>query len=202
MIMKNIFSILFAAVLLFSGCREDDESTKVNIEITNSQVSSNSIDISWESVEGALYYEVIITPDDEGQTAMTGAGTSFSFSDLKANTEYNIMVKAGASIEKEKIIGEGSVAITTESLPQELAGTWIYYYNDIPFAIYSLKNDGSGTYTYDGDQRNIIWSLEDEQLVIETFNENGSSYTNRYDYSLNEDQTLLTIDSTHYFLQE
>ena len=198
--MKNLLFVFFVAALLTNGCSNDDNETpKVNIPITGDQVSANAIDVSWDAVEGALYYEVAITPDDENQSGMTSGLTSFSFSHLKADTEYNIMVKAGASLENENIIGEGNVTLTTEPLPAEFVGTWIYYYNDTPFEIYAFNQDGTGTYTYDGTSKDIEWTIENNQIVIETFNDNGSSYTNRYDYSFNEDQTLLTIDATIYF---
>lgn len=198
--MKNLFLTLFAATILFSGC-SDDETTKINIEISEDVVASNGFTISWEPLEDALYYDVMITPDDWEQSSMVSLETSFTFDNLLADTEYSVIIKAGSSIEEETIIGEGSVNITTEPVPQEFVGTWEYTYSTLT-EVYVFNGDGTGNYIYDNEESDIIWSASDSEFGVKFLNENGGGFFDFYEYSFNSDNTILTLDGVSYFLQE
>ena len=200
--MRKLYLTLFVSALFFVGCSNDDDDTKVQIEISEDEVTSNSIAISWSALDDAIYYDVSITPDDNEQSVMVSGSTSYTFTDLKAGTEYNIMVQAGSSIESESIIGEGTIAITTETLPEEFVGTWEYSYESYS-QIYVFNQDGTGTFTSisSDEPQNIMWSIEDDEIVIKYFNDNGTSYTEIESYSFNEDKNILMIGSTFYFLQ-
>ncbi|MBN1119292.1 MAG: fibronectin type III domain-containing protein [Bacteroidales bacterium] len=198
--MKNLFLTLFAATILFSGC-SDDETTKINIEISEDMVVSDGFTISWEPLEDAMYYDVMITPDDWEQSSMVSLETNFTFDNLLADTEYSVIIKAGSSIEEETIIGEGSVNITTEPVPQEFVGTWEYNYNTLT-ETYVLNGDGTGNYIYDNEESDIIWSASDSEFGVKFLNENGGGFFDFYEYSFNSDNTILTLDGVSYFLQE
>jgi hypothetical protein len=90
----------------------------------SAETTTNSITVSWEPVEGAVYYDATILPDDEEQSAFIESGSSFTFEDLKADTEYEILVLAGSSWESETIIGEGTSTVSTEALPELVIGEW------------------------------------------------------------------------------
>ncbi|WP_010663744.1 fibronectin type III domain-containing protein [Marinilabilia salmonicolor] len=198
--MRKLILALVISTFLVSGC-SDDETTRVNIEISEDVVASNGFTINWEPLEDALYYDVMITPDVWEQSTMVSNETSITFDNLLADTEYTVLIEAGSSLEQETIIGEGSINITTEAVRQEFVGTWEYNYSTLVES-YVLNGDGTGKYIYDGDESDIIWSAGASEFAFKLLNENGGGFYYYYEYSFNSDNTILTLDGTNYFLQE
>ncbi|MFO8000967.1 MAG: fibronectin type III domain-containing protein [Marinilabilia sp.] len=192
--------LIGSAMLISCDDSNDDSPKEASIEITEENVGPDAFAVTWEPVEDAVYYDVVISPDDNDQSRMVESGTSLDFDELLADTEYEISVTAGASFESEQITGKGSLTITTEALPEEFIGTWQYEYEEL-VATYVFNADGTGTYTYDNDQKDIRWKANDEEITITTYEESGTSQEESLEYSFNDNKDLLTIEGTHFFKQ-
>lgn len=200
--MKKHFICFFIGSAILVACEDnnDDSPKEISIEISDENVEPDNFTISWEPVEDAVYYDVVINPDDNDQSRMVENGTSLDFDELLAETEYEISIEAGASFESEEMVGEGSATITTEVLPEEFFGTWKYEYEDL-VATYVFNADGTGSYTYDGNQKDIRWKADETEITIRTYEESGTSQEETVEYSFNDDLDILTIEDTHYFKQ-
>lgn len=130
---------------------------------------------------------------------MVEGNTSFTFSDLLADTDYEISVKAGTSFVNENVIAEGKKSLKTLTLPKELLGSWKYQYKENSI-IYTFKSDGTGTLE-SRTKRDIKWNADVATITITVFEESGTSQTFTYDYSI-EDVDLLKMDGTYYYLEE
>ena len=90
----------------------------VTPSVTATNITTNSVDLSWESVEGATSYYVW---NDVGNTTIdVGNETSYTLTGLSENTLYQIKVAARAdsnalTYESDLISQTSAISITTES---------------------------------------------------------------------------------------
>jgi len=197
--MKKFMLVLFASSLLVSCSKDDEGSSVKEIVISEVEITADAITVEWPKVEGAVYYEIEITPKTEDDIYMVEGNTSFTFSDLLADTDYEISVKAGTSFVNENVIAEGKKSLKTLTLPKELLGSWKYQYKENSI-IYTFKSDGTGTLE-SRTKRDIKWNADVATITITVFEESGTSQTFTYDYSI-EDVDLLKMDGTYYYLEE
>lgn len=197
--MKKFMLVLFASSLLVSCSKDDEGSSVKEIVISEVEITADAITVEWPKVEGAVYYEIEITPKTEDDIYMVEGNTSFTFSDLLADTDYEISVKAGTSLVNENVIAEGKKSLKTLTLPKELLGSWKYQYKENSI-IYTFKSDGTGTLE-SRTKRDIKWNADVVTITITVFEESGTSQTFTYDYSI-EDVDLLKMDGTYYYLEE
>lgn len=114
--MKNIINTLLCGViaLMFIGCENSNEGTKegqlATPEFTCS-VTGNAIMVSWETVEGAAFYEITISNKATEKTDKT----VHRFEDLEYNTEYTIKLQAIA-VDESKNSKVASQKVKTEEL--------------------------------------------------------------------------------------
>lgn len=197
--MKKLMIVFFFASIMMSCDKDDDGPSIKKIEISAAGIGYDELKVQWPEVEGAIYYEVAITPGSDDDVYIVENGTSFTYTDLLADTDYEITVKAGTSFTDEHIIGEGKQSLKTLALPVAFLGTWKYQYNDNSL-IYTFNANGTGTYTYNSEMP-IRWKADATTITITKFYGSGTSQTNTYDYSF-EDVDLLKMDGTYYYLQE
>ena len=129
--------------------------------ITTSNISTNSITLSWSSVSGASgYYVYMATPNDSNYTKIaTITGTSLVKSGLTASSKYWFYVSAynsyGTSLNSIHVTATTLTATITTTKKQVLGFTTYYYsgdtssYNSITANTSTIDEIATQTYTTD-----------------------------------------------------
>jgi len=113
---KLLFSLVVCALVLFTGCSDDDESP--SIKITFTEITDSSVKITWDKVEGATGYSLehkVAGESSDDNWAISVVGTSYVLDGLNAETEYEISMDAfgGTTVENMKLLASGSNKVTT-----------------------------------------------------------------------------------------
>lgn len=123
--MKNIYTSLAVVIMaIFAiGCENTNEELKegqlATPEFTCS-TAGNTIMVSWESVEGAAYYEITLSNKATEKTDKT----VHRFEDLEYNTEYTVKLQA-ISTDESKNSQVASRKIKTEELLSYQYHEWV-----------------------------------------------------------------------------
>lgn len=119
---KIIFATLAACITLF-GCKKESpttEPTTLNAPtLSSSSITASGFTVEWENVENASAYAYTLLSSANGaMDTITSednyTGTSVTFTDLDANTEYEVRVKALGTDDNLYLDSkEASITVTT-----------------------------------------------------------------------------------------
>lgn len=159
--MKNIFKILFSAMLALSiiGCTKETEAVEDNRIATPEftlSVHENSITVVWEAVEGAAYYEVGLTPGSIEKTDMT----IHRFDNLDYGVTYVVKLQAiAADAAKSSKVGQKSITIGERIAPA--------YREFIPrFGAAAQAISNNGRWVVGGyDRKGFVLDLNNDKMV-------------------------------------
>ncbi len=192
--MKKILFSLFimASMLSFSSCsKDDDEDTIAEIEVSESSIQTLKGSVSFSEVDNAYYYDISFAEGDEDyEYVVSVSDFTYSFTNLKAGTDYKVKVEAISST--GDVIGEGELSFTTLESVSELVGTWTYTYSDYTKS-YTFDSDGTGSYI-NGDSEYIIKWFAETPVVGETATLTIYLYGSDYDSGY----SITTYDYTYY----
>lgn len=159
--MKNFFRLLVAAVALvaFVGCENGTEDGKKDnrlaTPVVNCNVQENTIIVTWESVDFAVYYEVSLN----GGEALKTEETVYRFMELDYATEYTVSVKAISADETLYLSSE--TAVKTVTIPALEVPQYREWYSIAPVSAVS----NNGRWAVGGfDKNTIIIDLNNNRL--------------------------------------
>ncbi len=109
----SVLSLLFVSLFSFSSCSDDDDKPSINITFSN--VTSNSVNISWTEIDGATSYDVDFTNVKTGEYSWEETTkNSYTLDNLEPGTEYEIEIFAYSGTESESIeIASAKKNVTT-----------------------------------------------------------------------------------------
>ena len=177
-----------------AGCVSPTETVTVTVEqnlvaptVTCNSNDINTIDVSWDAVDCAGEYNVIV----DGNVATTTSATSFTVTGLQENQEVEIMVEAISACACDNVM---SAPTNCSSKPCDPT-TWSFNNNTLtdvcldataqPFQISATPDDlvGNGTGTWSGDPISDQSGTVDPSLVtagtydlVYTYEEGGCTY--------------------------
>jgi len=114
---KLLFSLVVCALVLFTGCSDDDDDASPKVKVTISEVTSTSMKVSWDAIADADSYDVEYKEEGvSDELWKTTTTTSYELTGLKASTKYEVVVvamKEVSDVESREIAISSIEEVTT-----------------------------------------------------------------------------------------